>query len=72
MAVELDTSGRALKAGSPRTLFRAPLLRNTWLEGHRLDVSPDGKRFLILERVDDPPGLPFTVLVNWKSLLEKR
>ncbi len=72
MSVDLDTSGRALKAGSPRTLFRAPLLRNTWLEGQRFDVAADGKRFLILERADDPPGMPFTVLVNWKSLLEKR
>lgn len=71
MSVSIETSGRSLTAGSPRTLFRAPLMRNTWVQGHRFDVTPDGQRFLLFERVDDPPGLPFTVLVNWKSLLEK-
>jgi hypothetical protein len=70
MAVSVDGSSRALKAGTPRSVFRVampPLMTPT----HRFDVAPDG-RFLVLERVAEPPGVPFSVLLDWQSLLGKQ
>ena len=39
--------------------------------GRRFDVTADGKKFLVIERMPEPEGLPFTVLLNWKSVMEK-
>jgi Tol biopolymer transport system component len=69
MAVSLDVSGRALKAGTPRSLFRTALPPAS-SPSHRFDVAPDGK-FLVMEPVAEPPGVPFSVLLNWQSLLRK-
>lgn len=70
-AVSVDTSDRSLKVGPPRTLFRATVPPAT-IPGHRFDVTADGKMFLVWERVPEPPGVPFTVLLNWKSLMSKQ
>jgi hypothetical protein len=33
------------------------------------DVSPDGSRFLLAMNVADPTPPPFTVLINWQSVI---
>jgi len=66
MAVSIDASGRTIRSGTPRSLFRAALPPAT-IPSHRYDVAPDGK-LLVMERVPDPPGVPFSVLLNWRSL----
>ena len=70
LAVSVDSSDRSLRVGQPRTLFRAPLPPQT-TPGRRFDVTADGKKFLVIERMPEPEGLPFTVLLNWKSVMEK-
>jgi Tol biopolymer transport system component len=62
MAVDV-TLGGTFQAGRPKALFRVPSgnLPN-W------DVTPDGKRFLVLVQLD--PQAPFTVWQNWQSALK--
>lgn len=31
------------------------------------DISPDGRRFLLIEPLDDPAGTPISVLLNWRK-----
>jgi hypothetical protein len=35
------------------------------------DVTPDGQRFLLNQRLPDNPDAPITVIVNWPKLLQK-
>jgi hypothetical protein len=58
------TLGGTFQAGAPKALFRVPSgnLPN-W------DVTPDGKRFLVLVQLD--PQAPFTVWQNWQSALKQ-
>jgi serine/threonine protein kinase/Tol biopolymer transport system component len=72
MAVDVTTTGGAVKLGIPKALFRAPVLGGTggainlsW----RWDISPDGKRFLINTALDDAASAPLTVLLNWPAAL---
>ncbi|MBY0506672.1 MAG: hypothetical protein K2X03_22325 [Bryobacteraceae bacterium] len=69
MAARISVVGRTVVADTPRGLFRVALPPPT-VPGHRFDVAPDG-RILVMERVPDPPGVPFTVLLNWRSLASK-
>ena len=60
--------GKTLSAGVPRKLFAmTPSLNNRAFE-----VSPDGQRFLVRQRVDDIPDRPITVVLNWWVDLLKR
>jgi len=53
--------GQTLSGSVPRRLFpTTPGLNNRAFE-----VSPDGQRFLIRQRVDDIPDQPITVVLNW-------
>ncbi len=66
MAVEVTTRG-VFHAGVPKVLFKVPPGVVFW------DVSPDGKRFLMVApSAEGPSMLPkFTVVLNWPSLLKK-
>jgi eukaryotic-like serine/threonine-protein kinase len=61
MAVDI-TAGRA---GEPRALFQLPLGAEAW------DVAADGKRFLVTVPLAQSAPPPFTVVLNWQSLLRK-
>jgi eukaryotic-like serine/threonine-protein kinase len=63
MAVDVPL-GPTFQASAPKALFRVPSgnLPN-W------DVTPDGKRFLILVQLD--PQAPFTVWQNWQAALKR-
>jgi hypothetical protein len=64
MAVEVKT-GSKLEVGTPKPLF-ATHLANT-----PFDVSPDGRRFLLANSLEDPGQTPMTVVVNWAALAKK-
>jgi len=69
MAVEVKT-GPVFEAGIPKILMQAPLITvlkisPTW------DVSPDGKRFFFPTPATESAQAPFTVVLNWPSLLKK-
>ncbi len=63
MSVDI-TPGATFKASEPRLLVRVPSgIRPNW------DVTPDGKRFLVLVNVQQ--AAPFTVWQNWQAALKR-
>ena len=68
MAVNVDEKAETLSLGSPRALFH---LANAGIYG-QFDVTPDGRRFLIVE-INSPAGtVPLTLVTNWDAELKKR
>jgi eukaryotic-like serine/threonine-protein kinase len=58
--------GEVLRTGTPKPLF------DTRIAVTRLyDASPDGRRFLIVNPVDEAAAPPITVVVNWTSGIRK-
>ena len=70
MAVGYRVVGAEFRAGTPRALVELP-------EGHltsvwALDVSPDGKRFLLaVDTGEDPSSTELHVTTNWYEELER-
>ena len=67
----VDVTGTApggeFKAGTPRELFAG--LRG--LGGHNFDVSPDGKRFIVISEGLETSSAPIVVVLNWMSGLTR-
>ena len=59
-------------AGKPALLFQTPLTvnRSNPTRDRRYDIAPDG-RFLMVVPTATGPALPYTIVVNWNSSLEK-
>ena len=54
------------QTSAPKALFKVPSgVLPTW------DVTPDGKRFLVLVRVQQNAPAPITVVLNWREGLPK-
>ena len=68
MAVPIRESGASLEPGLPVTLFDTRSRQS--LIG-RYDVTPDGKKFLVVTRVVDREIPPIVVVVNWLEGLKK-
>ena len=64
MAVDV-TAGQAFDAGTPTALFQTP---PGAIVG---DVTPDGKRFLLVTPVGPSASAPFTVVLNWTAGLKQ-
>jgi serine/threonine protein kinase len=64
MAVDVSVKP-IFKAGAPRPLFRLP---PGFIGG---DVTADGRRFLIGVPVAQSASAPFTVVLNWETILKK-
>lgn len=67
MAVDVNTTG-IFQAGVPKALFKVPPGVIFW------DISPDGKRFLIVAPSNTAAAaapLKFTVVLNWQATLNK-
>jgi Tol biopolymer transport system component len=71
MAVPVST-GATFTAGRPMALFQTSLTvnRRSPTRDRQYDVAPDG-RFLISVPAANAAYIPFTVMVNWDSLLAK-
>jgi Tol biopolymer transport system component len=70
MAVDVRAEQATVQFGTPRRLFRAPIVvlparQPSWT----WDVSPDGQRFLLILGIDDEA--PVTLVTNWQSDLAK-
>ena len=57
--------------GTPVPLFNAPVQPGYTNDGHRWQVAPDGKRFLLLNSAAKDQAPPLDVVVNWQMLLKK-
>jgi len=71
MAVTIATSP-AFTAGRPSVLFQTPLTVNraSPSRDRRYDVAADGRFLMVIPSVE-ATAIPFSVLVNWSSALEK-
>ena len=58
-------------SGAATALFDAPVLANYANDGHRWQVTPDARRFLMLTDVGQNQAPPLDVVVNWPALLKK-
>jgi eukaryotic-like serine/threonine-protein kinase len=71
MAVSVS-AGASFEAGTPVALFqthrRQPLSSQDLFS---YDVSSDGQRFLIANKLDEPNAEPLSVLLNWASEIER-
>jgi serine/threonine-protein kinase len=71
MTVPVTTSGPAFSAGTPRQLFEGRFATST--PAGAFDVTPDGRRFLMVQ-VFDPPQAPVVQLIlvqNWLDELKR-
>ena len=68
MAVDIKTEP-LFEAGAPHLLFETPLFLPSQLL-FRYDVTPDGKRFLIILPATGVASSPATVVQNWESALK--
>jgi Tol biopolymer transport system component len=72
VAVPIETTGAAWRAGIARELFRGPYLFRDGSLGRQYDVTLDGRRFLMLKKIDASHINPHFVLVqNWVSELRR-
>ena len=65
-------AGAGFSAGQPRTLFSGPYMASIPVRNY--DVSPDGRRFLMVKGDDDRevPVTAVSVVLNWSAELEQR
>ena len=70
MSAEIRANGGELGPGIPKKLFDVHL--TSVRARNRLAIAKDGQRFLAAEAVDEDPRAPFTVILNWPRLLDKR
>ena len=69
MSVRIGTAPVFL-AGTPETLFESVDLQRGW--GRNYDVSPDGQRFLITVRKEQPTAPAQMIFVhNWTEELKR-
>jgi eukaryotic-like serine/threonine-protein kinase len=76
MTVPVETRP-ALSFGTPKMLFKSTYLGLTWSEGTPWDISPDGKRFLMIKPPEtvQSAGAPrpkIVVVLNWLDELKQR
>jgi serine/threonine protein kinase len=72
MTVDIHEKGDSVEAGHPVRLFSfRPSVRIYRVGMINFDVSPDGKRFLLVIAADEN-NRPLTVLQNWTNLLPAR
>ena len=66
-----------LQVGKPRTLFSlrhpdgSPRFYFGIAYGRMYDLAPDGRRFLMLEMVPEPPSTQVNVVLNWADELHR-
>jgi Tol biopolymer transport system component len=83
-SVAVKTTGGAIEAASPQEVVRVMAIRlsHPGSDYHTYDVSPDGQRFLVMQRVltadaatgQQGPELPtpgLTVAMNWTAALKR-
>ncbi len=68
VAVEVD-SEENFSVGAATTLFRAPELRGG---SPAYDVAADGKRFLVVEEIEDDVPVTIRIVQNWVAAFEEK
>jgi len=76
MAVSVETQP-AFKAAKPETLFKGTYVQLSTSSGQPWDISPDGKRFLMMKEHPLTPSASaglrkINIVVNWSEELKQR
>ena len=72
MATRYRVVAGEFRADTPRALVKLPERSSTDLNVDRLEISPDGKRFLIaVETGEDPSPTELHVRTNWFEELKR-
>jgi len=76
MAVAVE-AGQTFKCGKPEPLFRGTYTPAYGSDTHPWDISPDGKRFLMMKDVRATPSAStgprkISIVVNWLEELKQR
>jgi len=71
MTVDVDLHGGSFHAGVPKELFSAPVPPGYSNDSHRWQLSPDGKRVLVMIPASGSAIAYLDVIVNWESLLNQ-
>jgi len=70
-AVAVSTAGGTFKSGTPQLLFDSQAYGGgTNTVSMRWDLTPDGKKFLIITQATENSSSPMTVILNWPALLK--
>lgn len=69
MAVNVEEKGGEISLGAPRTLFPLSSPYATFIS---FEVTPNGKRFLILTVNFPTASIPITLVTNWEAELKKK
>jgi serine/threonine-protein kinase len=71
MAVSVEP-GPVLRVGTPKVLFESNRLAGGMAWGRNFDISPDGKRFLMITSPPPPaPPTEYHVILNWAQELKR-
>jgi Tol biopolymer transport system component len=68
MAVNVDEGVDETSLGTPRTLFHLGIP----IRSFTFDVTPDGRRFLVLTSNQLPSPVPLTLVTNWEAELKRK
>jgi dipeptidyl aminopeptidase/acylaminoacyl peptidase len=72
MVAEVSTAGGTFKSGTPHPLFDSQVFGGGNTTGtSRWDLTPDGKKFLIITQATENNSSPMTVILNWPALLKR-
>ncbi len=71
MVVDLRMSNGTFSASAPREVLSAPVPVGYSNDSHRWQLSPDGKRFLLLIPSSGAAAASLDVVINWEQLLKQ-
>jgi serine/threonine-protein kinase len=71
MAVSVTTRGGKFSVSPPRKVFEGPYATLTRASGRTYDVSPDGRRFLVVKPPANQPKSQIVVVQNWFEELRR-
>ena len=71
MVVDVRVNGGSFSASAPRELFSAQVPAGFSNDSHRWQLSPDGKRFLVMVPSSGAASAYLDVVVNWETLLKQ-
>jgi Tol biopolymer transport system component len=69
-AAAIQEKGPSLEIGNPQVLFQMNLATSIGLSP--FDVSPDGKKFVVLTQPAHSSAEPITLVTNWTALLRNK
>jgi eukaryotic-like serine/threonine-protein kinase len=71
MVVDVRANGGPFSASAPRELFSAQVPAGFSNDSHRWQLSPDGKRFLVMVPSSGASSAYLDIVVNWETLLKQ-